>query len=96
VYGVLLECAVTAEKPGVSPEHSFIKILEGWVAVDIIWYDSRPPAPTAVASSPTAELFEFASGVSPVVPTVSTAALPLVLEVAFEGVRKRYRISMCR
>jgi hypothetical protein len=84
VYGVLLERAVTAEVSGVCPKYSFIEIFQGRSSVDIIWYDTRPLAPTTITGSPLTEPFEFAGCISSIVPTVPTAAFPLVLEIAFE------------
>jgi len=89
VYGVLLECAVTAEVSGVRTEHAFIEVLEGRVAVNTFGYDSRPLGPTTVAGSPLGESFEFAICIASVVSAVATTAFPLVLEIPFEGVRER-------
>jgi len=84
VYGVLLECAVTAEVSGVRPEHSFIEISEGRIPVDTIWYDIRPLAPTTVTGSPLSEPFEFPGCISSVVPAVTTTTFPRILEIAFD------------
>ena len=74
--------------PGVFAEDAFIEILECGVAVDVVGDDPDPVVVAAVAGGPLGEPLELACSVSSIIPTVPTAAFPLVLEVALEGTRK--------
>jgi len=73
---------------GVLTEHAFVEILEGRFTVSVSGSDPVPVVVAALAGSPLREPFELAGGIPSVVPTVATAALPLVLEVALERTRE--------
>jgi len=83
--GVLLEATVTSEMPGVLPEHAFVEILEGGLPVDVVGDDPGPVVVAVVAGGSLRKSFELAGSVASIVPTVATAAFPLVLEVALEA-----------
>ncbi|MFD1527763.1 hypothetical protein [Halolamina salina] len=76
---------------GVLPEHAFVEIVEGRLAVDVVGDDPGPVVGAAVAGGPLGEPLEFAGCVTSIVPTVAAAAFPLVLEVALEAVVERRR-----
>ena len=81
VDGVLLEFFFAREIPGVLPEHDFIEITERGLAVDIIRDEPSPIVIPTVAGGPLTEPFEFTRRVAPIIPTVSAAPFPLILEV---------------
>ena len=74
--------------PSVLSEDPLVEIIEDRFSIDIIGDDPGPVLVAALAGSPLREPFELAGGVPSVVPTVATAALPLVLEVALERTRE--------
>jgi len=73
--------------PGVLAEDAFVEVLECGVAVDVVGDNPGPVVVAAVAGGPLGEPLELTCSVSSIVPTVPTAAFPLVLEVALEGAR---------
>jgi hypothetical protein len=81
----LFEPSITGEMPGIFPEDTFVKVLEGGVAVDIVGDDPGPVVITAVADGPLFEPLELAGGVASVVPAVAPTPFPLILEIAIEG-----------
>jgi len=88
LYRVLLESPISGEVTSVRSKYSFVEVLERRLSADAIGNDSRPVIATAVAGSPFYKSLEFARSVPSIVPAVATSALPLVLEVPFEGARK--------
>ena len=62
--------------------------MEGGLPVDVVGDDPDPVVVTAVTGGPLGEPLKLACSVSSIVPTVPTAAFPLVLEVAFERLEK--------
>ena len=71
---------------GVLPKHAFVEIFESRLSVDVVGDDPDPVVVGTVAGGPLGEPLELARSVSSIVPTVATAAFPLVLEVALEAV----------
>jgi hypothetical protein len=88
LYCVLLESPISTEMPGVLPEDPFIEIVEGRFPIDVVGDDPGPVVVAAVAGGPLGEPLELAGCVASIVPTVPTAAFPLVLEVTLEGIRE--------
>ena len=85
LYSILLEPPISSEITSILPEHTFVEVLEDRLAVDVVGNDPRPVVATAVAGSPLGEPLELARCVPSIVPTVATAALPLVLQIPLEG-----------
>jgi len=96
LYGVLFETSVASEVTGVLPKHSFIEVLEGRFSIDVVPDDSGPVIATAVAGGPLGESLELSGCISSVVSAVTTATLPLVLEVSLETVVEWRRQSSVR
>jgi hypothetical protein len=88
LYRVLLESPISGEVTSVLSKYSFVEVLERRLSVDAIGNDSRPVIATAVAGSPFGKSLEFACSVASIVPTVTAATFPLVLEIPFEGARE--------
>jgi hypothetical protein len=89
LYRVLLESPISGEVTSVLSKYSFVEVLERRLSVDAIGNDSRPVIATAVAGGPLGEPLKLTRCVPSIVPAVATATLPLVLEIPFEGARKR-------
>jgi len=84
----LLEPAITGEMPGVLPKDTLVEVLERGGAVDVAGDDPGPVVGAALAGGPLRESLELAGCVASIIPTVPTAAFPLVLEVALERLRE--------
>jgi hypothetical protein len=75
--------------PSVLPEDTFVEIFEGRLSVAVIGADPGPIVATPVAGGPLGESLELAGCVPAVIPAVTTAAFPFVLEIPLEAVVQR-------
>ena len=72
-------------------EDTFVEVFESGLSVDVVGDDAGPVVVTAVAGGPLGESLEFARCVASIVPTVPTATLALILEIALDGASQRSR-----
>ena len=88
LYGILLESPIASEVAGVLSEDAFVEVLKGGPTVDVVGDDPSPVIVTAVAGGLLGESLKLACRIASIVPTVPTAAFPLVLEVSLEAIVK--------
>ena len=88
LYCILLESPIASEVAGVLSEDAFVEVLKGGPTVDVVGDDPSPVIVTAVAGGLLGESLKLACRIASIVPTVPTAAFPLVLEVSLEAIVK--------
>jgi len=75
--------------PRVRTERALVKVREGRFAVDIIGDNPCPVLGAALTGGPLGESLKFPGRVPTVVPALTAAAFPLVLEIPLEGTPER-------